>query len=87
MNVADRSEYFDEWKSSLSNRHITTFWQNFKYVNFTLIGETFASPKTREFFWINFRDLTNRRNFANEEIENILRDKLSRIAIFSFENF
>ena len=58
----------------------------------TLLGETFASPKTREFFWINFRDLTNLRNFArktfaNGEIEKILRDKLSRIAIFSFEIF
>ena len=30
----------------------------------TFARETFASPKTREFFWINFRDLTNRRNFA-----------------------
>ena len=30
----------------------------------TLIGETFASPKTRKFFWINFRDLANRRNSA-----------------------
>ena len=29
----------------------------------TLFGETFASPKTREFIWINFRDLTNRKNF------------------------
>ena len=35
----------------------------------TLIGETFAretftSPKTRKFSWINFHDLTNLRNFA-----------------------
>ena len=61
----------------------------------TLIGETFAretfaNPKTRKFFWINLRDFINRRNFArytfaNGEIEKILRDKLSQIAIFSFE--
>ena len=33
-------------------------------LQYTLIGETFANPKTREFFWINFRDFTNRRNFV-----------------------
>ena len=44
-----------------------TFLKGFdreKKISYTLIGETFASPKIREFFWINFRDLTNRRNFA-----------------------
>ena len=30
----------------------------------TFARETFASQKTRKFSWINFRDLTNRRNFA-----------------------